>query len=693
MKTHTSIPGKKPGTIIKYRQFKDNYQPPKISNQKQTHTRSVKRRYIDAIITFDIETTKTPEAAFIWKWQICIDGTIIHGRSLESFNHWLDEFIKIQELGENRRAIIWVHYLGYEFQFIKKTRNFTDIFAISPHHELSAVSDGCIEWRDSLQLIDMSLMKWCENSQEIPFYKLEMNYKELRTPSTPIPENDLNYCSADVLSMFFGLRERFKIDNLYTIPKTATGYVRRDFRKACKNEKEWQNYFRRLQLNGESYLMYSRAFQGGQVRIAPHWVGEIVPVFSDDITSSYPYRMLVNDFPSSTPKIIEEPTFEDYQTITENNFLSIFDVTISDVIVKRWKLEFISLHTTLSHDRVEIDNGRVVSAKSLRLCVTSIDFNIILRCYDFQIVKFNKILYHTKKEIIPECFRKVLINYAKKKTELKGVEGSEFEYEQSKRRFNASYGMTVTRPIRDIVKYDENLTPYIERVILNENNIENIDEELKKFYKSRNNFLPYEIGVWVTAYARKEWFEMVDKVGTDFVYGDTDSVKHYLSHDKIFNKRNEEIEAEALAIYNIDEIAPKDIKGKRHFLGKWDRENEAPVLFIGYGSKKYFCRFFDGSEKITVAGCSKNAKKWYLKNEKSVLHAKLEDEIPPEYSERTSAEYIDEEREVIINGEHITVPSCVIINDVSYTLGITEEHKIYSFIQKELYIKEVKKHE
>lgn len=696
MKTHTSIPGKKPGTIIKHRQHDSTYQPPKIRNQKQRNCHCTKSKYVDSIISLDIETSTVDEIAFIWKWQICIDGEIIHGRSLEDLNRWIDEFIKIQELSDERRAIFFVHNLSYEFQFIKKTRSFTDIFAVNPHSELSALSDGCIEWRCSYLLTDMSLKKWCETSKEIPFFKQEMNYKEVRTPSSDIPDNDMSYCSADVLAMYFGLRERLKDDNFYTLPKTATGYVRRDFRKACKNNKEWQNYYRRLRLTPEAYLMYSEAFQGGQVRIAPHWVEKIIPIFSDDITSSYPYRMLVNEFPTSTPKIIEKPDFSEFMEIVNGEYLAIFDLTLTNVMVKHWKLEYIQGHVPKGKKKkikIAYDNGRVVSADLLRLTVTSIDFFIIKECYDFEIANINKILYHSRKDLIPRCFRNVILEYAKIKTELKGVEGREFEYEQTKRRFNASYGMTVTRPIRDIVKYDENLSPYIERVRLAEDNLPNIEKELNKFYRSRNNFLPYEIGVWVTAYARFEWFKMVDKMGTDFVYGDTDSVKHYLSHDRDFEERNAEIEREALAIYSIDEIAPKDIKGKRHFLGKWDRENDSPVLFLGYGSKKYFCRFADGTEKITVAGCSKRGKEWYHVHGKSVLHAKLGDEISPEYSQRTSALYIDEEREIVINGEYITVPSCMIIKDVPYTLNITEEHKLYALQQRNEYVKEVLKHE
>lgn len=51
-------------------------------------------------------------------------------------------------------------------------------------------------------------------------------------------------------------------------------------------------------------------------------------------------------------------------------------------------------------------------------------------------------------------------------------------------------------------------------------------------------FLPYAVGVWVTAYARQDLKSFMWIVGRDFVYCDTDSVKFIGKHDPIeYNKR------------------------------------------------------------------------------------------------------------------------------------------------------------
>ena len=48
---------------------------------------------------------------------------------------------------------------------------------------------------------------------------------------------------------------------------------------------------------------------------------------------------------------------------------------------------------------------------------------------------------------------------------------------------------------------------------------------LNKYYRSYNNFMPYQYAVWTTAHARDALFTMIECVGYDnFLYCDTDSV-------------------------------------------------------------------------------------------------------------------------------------------------------------------------
>lgn len=58
--------------------------------------------------------------------------------------------------------------------------------------------------------------------------------------------------------------------------------------------------------------------------------------------------------------------------------------------------------------------------------------------------------YYTTKGYLPDEIRKECASWYTKKTELKGIEGSEYEYMKSKNRVNASFGMMVEKIVKDI---------------------------------------------------------------------------------------------------------------------------------------------------------------------------------------------------------------------------------------------------
>ena len=79
--------------------------------------------------------------------------------------------------------------------------------------------------------------------------------------------------------------------------------------------------------------------------------------------------------------------------------------------------------------------------------------------------------------------------------------------------------MSVTNPLRDEIVCDgetwdvEHLTG------------EKRLEVLNKYNDSKNRFLFYPWGIYVTAYARRNLFTGILECGDDYIYSDTDSVK------------------------------------------------------------------------------------------------------------------------------------------------------------------------
>ena len=73
----------------------------------------------------------------MYVWQIAINGTVIIGRTWDEFLNLLKEVSDYFELGEDKRMIIFVHSLAFEFQWLKNLMKWVKVFAIV-HYCLSA---------------------------------------------------------------------------------------------------------------------------------------------------------------------------------------------------------------------------------------------------------------------------------------------------------------------------------------------------------------------------------------------------------------------------------------------------------------------------------------------------------------------------------------------------------------------------
>ena len=195
------------------------------------------------------------------------------------------------------------------------------------------------------------------------------------------------------------------------------------------------------------------------------------------------------------------------------------------------------------------------------------------------------------------------MHYFQLKTQLKNVDGKEYEYGKAKNRLNAGYGMMVTRIAKDEWTYYAGDYHKESR---------DLSEVLDKFYKSRNNFLRYEQGVWVTANARLRLRELIWKVGKDVCYVDTDSIKCVHDHTADFEDYNKEIikRCEERGYY------ADDPKGRRHYLGVFEYEGTY-AEFKTLGAKRYITKKEGASEyETTIAGVDK---KKGAKDRKSVV--------------------------------------------------------------------------
>lgn len=628
--------------------------------------------YISLPITFDIETSTIKDEyktlkedrdiyeGFMYHWQVCLFGKVIFGRTWKDIKYLFDTLIECFNLGADRKLVCYVHNLSYEFHFMYKFFNFTNVFATDKHKILRCEYNG-IEFRCSYYLSNMNLKKFIENSHGTHHQKGsgDLDYRKIYTPSTILTEKELGYCYNDVVGLYESILSLLKDDDLTTIPMTSTGYVRRDCRNAMRKNKKNRKLFVNSQLDIKQYNLLKECFRGGNTASNRYMTNMIINnVSSYDISSSYPYVMLSEKFP--TGKFMEcsltEPKDLEYYN---NKYCTIGRYIFTNLRIKEnVPIPYIPYSKCNAIKNPLAYNGRILESDMLEISLTNIDYNIIQKQYDFDEL-FVKDLYIARKAFLPKELRDVIKEYYYFKTTLKDNDKKLYEYMKSKNKLNGIYGMTVTDILHDIIYFDSKSGEFtIEK-----------EENIEKYYKSRNNFLSYQWGVFVTAYARKNLQKGLDAIGMDVIYCDTDSVKYVGNHDDVFEHINKEI-IEYCDKNNI--INYVDFKGKRFYLGVFDKE-KGYDRFITLGAKKYAFEQ-NGDIGITVAGLNKKDGAKELKK-KGGLEYFRDGEIFYN-SGRTVAQYNNDDIHYItVNGEDIETASNIAIYDTTYTLGMTDEMK------------------
>lgn len=651
----------------------DNFPYTKYAFEDCTMKKGV--RYFNLSCAFDIESTTikpqqnpdgtyqyTPQA-FMYHWQFCIKDSVCFGRTWEEFNTFLERLENGLQLNSKRILIIYVHNLSYEFQFIKDFLQIDSLFA-KDKRKVMKFKSRFFEWRCSYFLSNMSLLKFCENSQLCTHYKMvdEYDYSLVRTPKTALTSTELAYCYNDVRGLCECIDTLLLEDNIISIPLTNTGYVRREFRRNM-NTPTLRKQFLKTALSAKEYSMLRRAFRGGNTHANRRYAGKkIKNVFSFDIQSSYPAVMLTDDYPVGKFTRVTLNTQEKLDKYC-SKYCVVMDIEFFNISVKDdISIPYIDLAHCQKFSNYVNDNGRILSADYISMTITNIDLDIIRRTYNFDGLFVSDAMYSIKGKL-PVEFRKTLMTLYQAKTELKDVEGMEYEYMKSKNRVNSGYGMTVTAIDHSEIIFDNNT--WIEEK-------PDLVDALESYYKSRNSFLSYQWGVFVTANARKHLQDMLDVVNTDVIYTDTDSIKYINeSNTDEFNRINERLID--IAINNDIPAYATDKKGVVRYLGIWDFDGFYKE-FKTLGAKKY-CYVSENKKgidefHITVSGMSK-------KLGAKVVGCIDNFEIGTTYNNigRTTSWYNEEsQHKITVNDCTFTTASNIGILESTYKLGITDEY-------------------
>lgn len=616
--------------------------------------------------------------------------------------------------------------------------------------ELFKNNDLCVRILDTYILTGKSIGSY-GNTYGYPKFDKSDNYNSIYTPIDTLPQDELIYNKRDLdisALMFCNVIKdittscnktvsevlpsiytktgitRYKNKTLFENKKDNIYYNKHDMNKGVLNEelKCFSDTTGNTQ-NIKRYEFNHNCFIGGYVRANEKTVYKIQEkVKSIDITSSYPYSMKSKIY--GYEYIEPDDTFNKLDFITQwyergdkllhnfnklkyyyfNNHLMLYmsknmPFWNASIIIKNIKpkplinnnsMAIMSSSKIINTTNAIINNGRIITADSIALNVSSVELFNYMLIYDFSIVDVAYFEYATKVGKLPKSMHNVIDYYYQRKSQLKelciaynnnnildvvsninniALNEYEIKYIQdhyndneiviwlnqllmnSKADLNAQYGINVEKPNHD-------------EIICTDNNIYTcINNDVEQSILRRN----YKVGMLITAWSRMHLILMSLTLianGAVIHYWDTDSIK--------FTSNNNYIE-DCITLFNKQVGKLKNCD----YIGTYTLEylkncNYSYEYFISGGSKNYW--YMNNNHiGFTVSGLTSKASNivndyynTHCKSFKDFVISVLQPmtDFDGEYIKTSLTDYTSNNKEVecIINGYRFKGFSGVIIN-------------------------------
>lgn len=255
-------------------------------NKKAIKHHNPLKPYLLEIPSFlDTETSwnhsETNPIGWVYQWAFEFDGHMFVGRTPTDFTYFLDFFIeKLNLVEEQRKMVIYVHNLSYDFQFLRdflnKKYGIPKILATKPHKIISAEYPHFI-FKCSYFLSNANLFDWgnayqTNHRKQVGF----VDYKKIHFQDEELTKKDWIYQLCDVLTMkdcYYATTVGYDIQ---TVPLTSTGFVRNDTRKEFKKDRKNRKEFESTQLNETVYSKCRDLFSGGYTHGNRYFCGDVV---------------------------------------------------------------------------------------------------------------------------------------------------------------------------------------------------------------------------------------------------------------------------------------------------------------------------------------------------------------------------------------------------------------------------------
>ena len=528
---------------------------------------------------------------------------VMYGRRPSEF---IDCMEKIHENMPGGQTFVYFHNLAYDYQFLrlfflKRWGMPENQLNIKPLYPLYVEYSNGITIKDSLMLAQRKLEKWAEDLDVIHKKAVgSWDYDKIRQQNTELTTEELLYIQNDVLAGVECLSvmcDQLSV-NVGELPLTNTGIVRRDIKAAGKKAKA-NKLFHKLAACEELNDILEKVYHGGYTHGNRDAIGHIRHnVSAYDFSSSYPYVILSEKFPLQRFQRLKGEKDAAYIIRNSEDYAFVFQIFIKEIKIKdEMPMPSISREKCECIINGTCDNGRVLEADFLQTYMTEQELITLFEQYDVGSYVISNV-WTSKKDYLPSWLCDKVYEYFTKKTQLKDGDDPVL-YQLYKGMLNTIYGLMCEHTCRDQIVEDYETGKYSP-----------VEGDYNRYFNSWSNVLLYQWGVYITAAAQRNLFEL-GKCCREWLYCDTDSV-YGIDWD-----------IEALEAYN--NTCREKLK-KRGYVPVLNEQNgkyyelgvaEFDGLYSEFkclGAKRYCCRYAEdeknkqkewGKLKITVAGVPK----------------------------------------------------------------------------------------
>ncbi len=707
--------------------------------------RNHKTKYLEKYICLDTETSHNHDIenteCWLYQWAFTFDKSLYYGRTPKDLCEKLLEISDYYNLDYNKRVIILVHNLPFDFSFLHSFFQYyfgepKDLLAYANHKVFNVVYPNGLEFRCSYKLTNDSLARICKKLNTKHRKLVDgIDYNLIRNQTTPLYKNDWKYMFYDVIVLDEVIERMLEIynDTIATMPLTSTGYIRRSILREFKKYPKEKYNFQKMALTPKTYRLVKDESSGGISHGNRHYKGKVVDIevirekyrqlgYSEEYVKRIHirHRDFRSHYPSKTR--VERYSRSALTLFTNNQKTKICDLlkykkdfSIYCVVrLTNAKLKTIKTalpYLQLSHCTKKVtkgfeyleDNGRLLGfIGTCEVTLHILELELIEKQYELEYTILES--YASRLDYLPKYYTDVTDFYFKGKSDFKDkvkelkeqkadanlIIEAETDLMKSKNGLNGMFGCCMT----DICRADVTLkdgewkTPKLTE--------SDIAEKIDKYYFGktwRNHCLHMQWGAETTLYGRLELIEYAEVIASDKVlcevtgsdgvlYSDTDSL-FYISTPEIeeaIERLNGQKRKHAIEVGAY--ITKED--GTKIFYDEFEKENELIGKFIFLHSKCYAYEI-DGELFTTIAGVTARGKKYTRSQELGKIE-NLKEGFTFVDCGGTKAKYIKDTNIRLVNG-NLTCGGCVITNTTK-TLSnkeYIEDNEISFYNGKEFY--------